>query len=134
MLWTLGCVYLFKLVFGVLGDKNLGVELLSHMVVLFLVFWELACFPQWLHQLTFPLMCIAMASKVVLCYVALVIKWHRRHGFNPCVRKIPWRRAWQPSPIFLQTEESGRLQSIELQRVEHDWSDLAQQCTRIPFF
>ena len=22
----------------------------------------------------------------------------RRHGFNPWVRKIPWRRAWQPTP------------------------------------
>ena len=25
----------------------------------------------------------------------------RRHGFNPWVRKIPWRRKWQPTPIFL---------------------------------
>ena len=25
----------------------------------------------------------------------------RRRGFNPWVRKIPWRRKWQPIPIFL---------------------------------
>ena len=25
----------------------------------------------------------------------------RRHGFNSPVRKIPWRRKWQPTPIFL---------------------------------
>ena len=25
---------------------------------------------------------------------------HRRHGFNPCVKKIPWRRKWQPTPVF----------------------------------
>ena len=25
----------------------------------------------------------------------------KRYGFNPWVRKIPWRRAWQPTPIFL---------------------------------
>ena len=25
----------------------------------------------------------------------------RRHGFNPWVGKIPWRRAWQPTPVFL---------------------------------
>ena len=33
-----------------------GVELLVHMVVLFLVFYEKSpyCFPQWLHQFTFP--------------------------------------------------------------------------------
>ena len=24
-----------------------------------------------------------------------------RHGFHPSVRKIPWRRKWQPSPVFL---------------------------------
>ena len=23
---------------------------------------------------------------------------HKRHRSNPCVRKIPWRRAWQPTP------------------------------------
>ena len=25
----------------------------------------------------------------------------RRHGFDPWVRKIPWRRTWQPAPVFL---------------------------------
>jgi len=25
---------------------------------------------------------------------------HKRHKFNPWVRKIPWRRAWQPTPVF----------------------------------
>ena len=34
----------------------------------------------------------------------------------PWVRKIPWRRAWQPTPVFLPgespwTEEPGGLQS-----------------------
>ena len=41
------------------------------------------------------------------------------------VRKIPWRRKWQPTPVFLAwkipwTEEPGELQSIRLPRVEHD--------------
>ena len=26
---------------------------------------------------------------------------HRRHGFDAWVRKIPCRRAWQPTPVFL---------------------------------
>ena len=26
---------------------------------------------------------------------------HRRHGFNPWVMKIPWRRAWQLTLVFL---------------------------------
>ena len=25
----------------------------------------------------------------------------RRHGFHPWVWKIPWRRKWQPTPVFL---------------------------------
>ena len=25
----------------------------------------------------------------------------RRHRFDPWVRKIPWRRKWQPTPLFL---------------------------------
>ena len=31
----------------------------------------------------------------------LQCKKHKRHGFNPWVRKIPWRRKWQPTPVFL---------------------------------
>ena len=102
----------------------------------------------------------------------------KRHGFDPWVRKIPWRKAWQPTPVFLPcdpwtgsqeleaslvaqrvkiclhcrrpgfnpwvgkipwrrevathckilawripwTEEPGRLQSLGLQRVGHDWA------------
>ena len=41
------------------------------------------------------------------------------------VGKIPWRRAWQPTPIFLPgefpwTQEPGRLRSMGSQRVRHD--------------
>ena len=35
----------------------------------------------------------------------------RRHGgcgFNPWVRKIPWRRAWPPTPVFLPGEFHGQ--------------------------
>ena len=31
----------------------------------------------------------------------------RRPGFNPWVRKIPWRREWQPTPVFLPEEFHG---------------------------
>ena len=30
---------------------------------------------------------------------------HKRHGFDPWVGKIPWRRAWQPTPVFLPGEK-----------------------------
>jgi len=30
-----------------------------------------------------------------------------RHRLNPCVGKIPWRRAQQPIPVFLPGESHG---------------------------
>ena len=47
--------------------------------------------------------------------------------FNPWVRKIPWWRAWQPTPVFLQgespwTDEPDKLESMWLQRVKHNWA------------
>ena len=49
----------------------------------------------------------------------------QRRGFNPGVGKMPWRRKWQPTPVFLPgkiswIEEPGGLESVGLQRVRHD--------------
>ena len=33
---------------------------------------------------------------------------HKRHGFDPWVGKIPWRRAWQPVPVFLPGSDMDR--------------------------
>ena len=32
----------------------------------------------------------------------------RRHGFDPWVRRIPWRRKWQPTPVFLPGKSHGQ--------------------------
>ena len=45
-----------------------------------------------------------------------------RHSFNAWVGKIPWKKAWQPTPVVLSgefpwTEEPGGLQSIVPQRL-----------------
>ena len=55
----------------------------------------------------------------------------KRPGFSPWVRKIPWRRAWQPTPVLLPgdspwTEEPGGLQSIGNQRIRHGWRSLTR--------
>ena len=49
----------------------------------------------------------------------------RRHRFNPWAGKIPWKRKWQPTPVFFSwriswAEEPGRLESMGLQRVKHN--------------
>ena len=33
---------------------------------------------------------------------------HKRRRFDPWVRKIPWRRAWQPIPVFLPGKSHGQ--------------------------
>ena len=33
---------------------------------------------------------------------------HKRPRFDPWVGKIPWRRAWQPTPVFLPRESHGQ--------------------------
>ena len=45
--------------------------------------------PWWLRQLRIRLQC-------------------GRPGLNPWVEKIPWRRAWQPTPVFLPGESHGQ--------------------------
>ena len=61
----------------------------------------------------------------------------KRCGFDPWVRNIPWRRAWLPIPVFLPGESHGQkslegyVQFMGLQRGEHDWSDLAPQCSTL---
>ena len=33
---------------------------------------------------------------------------YKRHGFDPWVGKIPWRREWQSTPVFLPEESHGQ--------------------------
>jgi len=32
----------------------------------------------------------------------------RQSGLNPWVRKLPWRRKWQPIPVFLPGKSHGQ--------------------------
>ena len=54
------------------------------------------------------------------------LRWQRIHlqcgrsGFNPSVGKIPRRKAWQPTPIFLPGESHGQRSLVGSQRVGHD--------------
>ena len=33
---------------------------------------------------------------------------HKRHGFDLWVRKIPWNRRWQSTPVFLSRKFHGQ--------------------------
>ena len=54
-----------------------------------------------------------------------------RWGFDSWVRKISWRKNWQPTPVFLPGEPHGQRSLVGyspwgLQRVRHNWSELAR--------
>ena len=59
---------------------------------------------------------------------------HKRHGFDPWIEKIPWRRVWQPTPVFLPVKSHGH-RSLGSQRVWHDWATEHMCCpNRDTFF
>ena len=53
------------------------------------IFTELFGLPRWSRRKEFACQC-------------------RRLGFNPWVGKIPWRRKWQPTPVFLSEKSHGQ--------------------------
>ena len=57
---------------------------------------------------------------------------------DPWVGKIPWRRKWQPTPVFLpggilKTEKLVGLQSTEMQGVTYVLATQQQQFFRVNF-
>ena len=58
-------------------------------------FSGLSVFPTWL--LVYRPSIMWLTGKEFTC-------WCRRREFDPWVGKIPWRRKWQPSPVFLPGE------------------------------
>ena len=53
-------------------------------------------------------------SHIAASQVTLVVKnppanaGDMRHVFDPWVRKIPWRRKWKPTPVFLPGQSHGQ--------------------------
>ena len=81
--------------------------------------WEESGFPWWL------------SGRESACWCRRC----RRRGFDPWVRKIPWRRKWQPAPVFLPGESHGQgsLVGYSLSgchRVRHDLMT-KHQCVRV---
>ena len=45
--------------------------------------------------------------------ICLQCRRHRRHEFDPWVGKMPWRRAWQPTPVFLPGKSYGQSNLVD---------------------
>ena len=50
----------------------------------------------------------------------------KRHSFHPWVRKIPWSRKWQPTPVFLPGESHGQRSLAAYSEKDCKESDTAQ--------
>ena len=91
--------------------------------------WPLLChlFGPWLKQTCIMICGLPwwLSGKESACQC-------RRCGFDPWVRKIPWRRKWQPTPVFLPGESHGQRSlagdSPWGQRVGHDSATKQQFC------
>ena len=59
-------------------------------------FWYLTCF-----GMGFP---SGASGKESACHY----RRHKKCGFDPWVRKIPWRRTWKPTPVFFLGEPHGQ--------------------------
>ena len=50
-----------------------------------------------------------------------------RHGFDPWVGKIPWRRKWQPTPALLPAESHGQRSLVGYSLWGHKESDTTER-------
>ena len=51
---------------------------------------------------------------------------HKRHGYSPWVGKVPWRRAWQPIPVFLPGESHGQRSLVGYRPWCHKEADMTE--------
>ena len=51
----------------------------------------------------------------------------RRRGLDPWVGKTPWRRPWQPTPVFLPGKSHGQRSLAGYGRCSHKESDLTEE-------
>ena len=51
----------------------------------------------------------------------------KRPGFKARVGKIPWRRAWQPTPVLLPGESHGQKSLAGYSAWGHTKSDMTEQ-------
>ena len=49
----------------------------------------------------------------------LVSSGDMRHRFDPWIRNNPWKRAWQPTPVFLPGESLWKEEPGDLWKQEH---------------
>ena len=96
----------------------------------------------WIYVCVCVCVCVLKHTGTYMCIHTCICRaqWRRTHlrcrrwcRFYPWVKKIPWRRAWQLTPVFLPgefpwTEEPEGLQSMGSQWVRHNCRDSMHRC------
>ena len=54
---------------------------------------------------------------------------HKKLGFDPWFRKVPWGREWQPTSVFLPGELHGHRSVISYRSWDHKESDMIERLT-----
>ena len=54
----------------------------------------------------------------------------RRHGLNPWVGELPWKREWQPTPVSLPGESHGQRSLVGYSPWGHKESDITESLTQ----
>ena len=141
--WTWGCGYFFELVFLFLSFTYSEVGLMDYMIVLFSTFWHTSIlfsivaapisFPPTLHKgflfFTFYQHLLGFPGGLVIKNLPVNARRHRRCRFYPWVRKIPWRRKWQPTPVFLPGKSHGQRSMAGYSLWCHRESDMTERLT-----
>ena len=75
--------------------------------------------------------CVCLYSRDWASLVAQLRIWLQcgRPGFNPWIGKIPWRREWQSTPVFLPGEFHGQRSLADYSPWGHEESDMTKRLT-----
>ena len=104
--------------------------------------WQEEMVSEWFQYITFILHFISIITVWYIgsSQVSLVVKnppasasrW-KRHRFNPWIRKMPWRRVQQPTPVFLPGESHGQKSLVDYSRWGRREMDTTEQVNTLPY-
>ena len=111
----------------ILGSIVLNFSIAMYSQVIFLLSFYKTCWrlikSSWVVE---EITLFFLWKTVIWAEIHLQCRKLRRHGFNPWVGKIPWRRKWQPTLLFLPGKSHGQRSLVGYspmgsQRVGHNW-------------
>ena len=85
--------------------------------------WSLSSCPPSNHWgWAWPLRDLSLVAQMVKNLLAV-----QKHGFDPWVKKIPWKREWLPTPVFLPGESHGQKSLVGYSQWGHKELDMTER-------